>query len=160
MATVNCAALPEALVESELFGHERGAFAGAVCRKIGKFEFAHGSTPFLDEIGDVSFAVQAKVLRVLELGTFQRLGSNETLRADVHLIAATNRDLGQEMAHGRFRKDLCYRVGVVEIQLPALRERREDIPLLANYFPPPFRRLVREAGQEHQAWCHAEADGL
>lgn len=141
MVTVNCAALPEALVESELFGHERGAFTGAVCRKIGKFEFAHGSTLFLDEIGDMSSAVQAKVLRVLELGTFQRLGSNETLRADVRLIAATNRDLGQEMAHGRFRKDLYYRVGVVEIRLPALRERREDIPLLANYFLRRFAAL-------------------
>ncbi len=148
MVTVNCAALPDALVESELFGHERGAFTGAVCRKIGKFEFAHGSTLFLDEIGDMSAAVQAKVLRVLELGTFQRVGSNETLRADIRLIAATNRDLRQEMAQGRFREDLYYRIAVVEIALPPLRERREDIPLLAGYF-------LRRFAASHQKPLHS-----
>jgi len=144
MVTVNCAALPDSLVESELFGHERGAFTGAVCRKIGKFEFAHGSTLFLDEIGDMSATVQAKVLRALELGTFQRLGSNETLRADVRVIAATNRNLRGEMLQGRFREDLYYRISVVEISLPPLRKRREDIPLLANFFLDRYAALYQK----------------
>ncbi len=145
MVTVNCAALQDALVESELFGHERGAYTGAFSRRIGKFEFAHGSTLFLDEIGDMSAVVQAKVLRVIEQGTLQRLGSNDTVEVDVRLLAATNRDLGQEVAAGRFREDLYYRLNVVEIHLPPLRERPEDIPLLAEHF---FRRFAALYGKE------------
>ncbi|MCR4440097.1 MAG: sigma-54-dependent Fis family transcriptional regulator [bacterium] len=144
MVTVNCAALPDALVESELFGHEKGAFTGACSRKMGKFEFAHGSTLFLDEIGDMSLAVQAKLLRVIELGTFQRVGGNDTLQVDVRLITATNRDLRQEINLGRFREDLYYRINVVEIALPPLRQRREDIPLLADFFVRRFARRYQK----------------
>ncbi|MBC7187420.1 MAG: sigma-54-dependent Fis family transcriptional regulator [Calditrichaeota bacterium] len=144
MVTLNCAALPEALVESELFGHEKGAFTGACARKMGKFEFAHGSTLFLDEIGDMSLAVQAKLLRVIELGTFQRVGGNDTLQVDVRLIAATNRDLRQEIRAGKFREDLYYRINVVEVALPPLRERREDIPLLADFFVRRFAKRYQK----------------
>ena len=131
---VNCAALPEHLLESELFGHERGAFTGAVARKEGRFELADGGTLFMDEIGDISVAMQAKLLRVLQSGEFERVGGTRTLKVDVRLVAATNTDLAGLVREKRFREDLYYRLNVITIQLPTLRERREDIPLLAHHF--------------------------
>ena len=131
---LSCAALPETLLEDELFGHERGAFTGADRRRAGRFELAHGGTLFLDEIGDVSPATQAKLLRVLEERSFQRVGGTETVRVDVRLIAATNKDLEALSAQGIFRSDLYYRIKVVTLTVPALREHAEDIPLLVNHF--------------------------
>src|SRR5574342_760404 len=131
---VNCAALPETLLESELFGYERGAFTGAVARKEGRFELADGGTLFMDEIGDLSPATQAKLLRVLQEGEFERLGGTRTLKADVRLVAATNADLARLVREKRFREDLFYRLNVITIQIPSLRERPEDIPLLAQHF--------------------------
>lgn len=131
---VNCAAIPEALLESELFGYERGAFTGAETRRIGKFEQCNGGTLFLDEIGDISLAIQAKLLRVLQEGLFQRLGGLENIRVDVRIIAATNKDIEEAKAQGKFRKDLFYRLNVVPITLPPLRERKEDLPVLVKYF--------------------------
>jgi DNA-binding NtrC family response regulator len=131
---VNCAALPENLVESELFGHEKGAFTGASQRKPGRFERAHEGTIFLDEIGDLPASVQMKLLRVLQDGTFERLGGTETLKVDVRVIAATNRNLQEDVKKGRFREDLYYRLNVIPILMPSLRDRREDIPLLMDHF--------------------------
>jgi len=131
---VNCAALPETLLESELFGYEKGAFTGAAARKEGRFELAHGGTLFLDEIGDLSPATQAKLLRVLQEGTFERLGGTRTLKVDVRIVAATNKDLEQAVKAGRFREDLYYRLNVITLTVPPLRERPEDIPLLAQHF--------------------------
>jgi DNA-binding NtrC family response regulator len=131
---VNCAALPSELIESELFGHEKGAFTGASARRHGKFEQADGGTLFLDEIGDMSANVQAKLLRALEERRIERLGGNETIGVDVRIISATHRPLEQEIAAGNFRSDLFYRLRVVEIEIPPLRERREDIPALARAF--------------------------
>ncbi len=131
---VNCAAIPEELIESELFGHEKGAFTGAVARKRGRFDLAHEGTLFLDEIGDMSLKTQAKVLRVLQEGTFERVGGSQTIRVDVRVIAATNKDLLEEMRHGRFREDLYYRLNVIPFYVPPLRERKEDIPLLVEHF--------------------------
>jgi len=131
---LNCAALPETLLESELFGHERGAFTGAVKQRRGRFEDADGGTLFLDEIAETSPQVQAKLLRSIESQTFERLGSNKAIHVDVRLLAATKRDLAEEVAAGRFRDDLYYRLKVVPITLPPLRERTEDIPLLAQAF--------------------------
>jgi two-component system, NtrC family, response regulator AtoC len=131
---VNCAALPTELLESELFGFERGAFTGAIQHKPGKFEFANHGTMFLDEIGEMSFPLQAKLLQVLQDGEFSRLGGKHDVRVDVRLIAATNRNVEQAVAEGLFREDLFFRLNVVAITLPPLRERREDIPLLADYF--------------------------
>ncbi len=131
---VNCAALPETLLESELFGYERGAFTGAVARKEGRFELADRGTLFMDEIGDLSPATQAKLLRVLQAGEFERLGGTRTLKVDVRLVAATNADLATLVREKRFREDLFYRLNVITIQIPPLRERREDIPLLAQHF--------------------------
>jgi len=131
---VNCAAMPGELIESELFGHEKGAFTGATGRRVGKFEAANGGTLFLDEIGDMSLSTQAKVLRAIEEKTFQRLGSNETLSTEARIISATNKPLEKEVASGEFREDLYYRLCVVRIGLPPLRERKEDIPALTQAF--------------------------
>ena len=142
---LNCAAIPEQLLESELFGHEKGAFTGADRRRIGKFEQCHGGTIFLDEIGDMPLVTQAKILRLLQEQAFERVGGNETIRTDVRLIAATHRDLKAWSAEGKFRTDLYYRVGVFTIHLPPLRERGDDLPLLVQHF---LRRFRRELGRE------------
>jgi PAS domain S-box-containing protein len=131
---INCAVLPAGLVESELFGHERGAFSGAIQRRIGRFELAHGGTIFLDEIGDVSGDVQLKLLRVLQEREFERIGGNQTIRSDVRVIAATNRDLPKAIAAGSFRSDLFFRLNVFPVNVPPLRARAEDIPLLVRFF--------------------------
>jgi nitrogen regulation protein NR(I) len=131
---INCAAIPESLLESELFGHERGAFTGATAQRIGKFEQCNRGTIFLDEIGDMTPATQTKILRVLQSGTFERVGGNQPIRVDVRVIAATNKPLEEAVASKKFREDLFYRLNVVRIQLPPLRDRREDIRLLVNYF--------------------------
>ena len=131
---VNCAALPDTLIESELFGHEKGAFTGAINRRTGRFELADGGTVFLDEIGDLPLDLQAKLLRVLQEGEFERLGSAKTLKTDVRVIAATNRNLESLLEQGRFRSDLYFRLKVLPIELPTLRDRRDDIPLLVWYF--------------------------
>jgi two-component system, NtrC family, nitrogen regulation response regulator NtrX len=131
---VNCAAIPEDLIESELFGHEKGSFTGAVSQRIGKFELADGGTLFLDEVGDMSLSAQAKVLRVLQESTFERVGGTETKRVDVRVLAATNKALLEEAARMRFREDLYYRLNVVPIVIPPLRERKSDIKILAEYF--------------------------
>jgi nitrogen regulation protein NR(I) len=131
---INCAAIPENLLESELFGHERGAFTGASAQRIGKFEQCNRGTIFLDEIGDMTPATQTKILRVLQSGTFERVGGNQPIRVDVRVIAATNKALEEAVANKQFREDLFYRLNVVRIHLPPLRERREDVRLLVNYF--------------------------
>lgn len=131
---VNCAAIPEALIESELFGHEKGAFTGANAKKIGKFELANGGTIFLDEIGDMSLKTQAKILRVLQEKQFQRVGGSRILEVDVRVIAASNKNLEEEIGAGHFREDLYYRLNVVPIEVPPLRDRRPDIPLLVDAF--------------------------
>ncbi|MGD9058340.1 MAG: sigma-54 dependent transcriptional regulator [Desulfobacterales bacterium] len=132
--SINCGAIPENLLESELFGHVRGAFTGATVSKSGKFELAHGGTIFLDEIGDMSPDLQVKVLKVLEEGEFEQVGGAKTIKVDVRVIAATHRDLPEEVKKGEFRQDLFYRLYVIPIGLPALRERKSDIPYLASYF--------------------------
>lgn len=134
LVKVNCAAIPETLLESELFGHERGSFTGASAQRIGRFEQANGGTIFLDEIAEMSAQLQAKLLRVTQDGRFQRVGSNVEIQSNVRILAATNRDLEAEVQAGRFREDLFYRLNVVELHLPPLRERREDIVPLANHF--------------------------
>jgi two-component system nitrogen regulation response regulator GlnG len=131
---INCVAIPETLLESELFGYEKGAFTGAISRRVGKFEQAHGGTIFLDEIGDMPFSIQSKILRLLQERSIERLGGRETIPVDVRIIAATNRDLEAALAESRFREDLYFRLKVVTIPLPPLRERPTDIPLLAEYF--------------------------
>ena len=142
---VNCAAIPQELIESELFGHEKGSFTGATAMKRGKFELAHGGTIFLDEIADMSMATQAKVLRVLEGQEFQRVGGVKTLRADVRVIAASNKKLAEEMKRGSFREDLYYRLNVIPLEVPPLRERQDDIPLLVRHF---LREFSVEYGQK------------
>ncbi|MCW5552692.1 MAG: sigma-54-dependent Fis family transcriptional regulator [Verrucomicrobiae bacterium] len=141
---VNCAAIPEQLLESELFGHERGAFTGATNQRIGKFEQCHRGTIFLDEIGDMTPPTQTKILRVLQSGTFERVGGNTPLKVDVRVIAATNKPLEQAVAARQFREDLFYRLNVVRIHIAPLRERREDLPLLVNYF---LKKLAHDQQQ-------------
>ncbi|ADO70989.1 sigma-54-dependent transcriptional regulator [Stigmatella aurantiaca] len=141
---VNCAALPESILEAELFGVERGAYTGAVARREGRFERAHGGTLFLDEVGEMPLSAQVKLLRVLQEGEIERLGGTQTVKVDVRLVAATNKDLQKEVAEGRFREDLYYRLNVVEVRVPALASRREDIPLLADAF---LRRFAAKNGK-------------
>jgi two-component system nitrogen regulation response regulator NtrX len=142
---VNCAAIPQELIESELFGHEKGSFTGATAMKRGKFELADKGTIFLDEIADMSLATQAKVLRVLEGQEFQRVGGAKTLKSDVRVIAASNKDLAAEIRKGSFREDLFYRLNVIPLEVPPLRERKDDIPILVRYF---LREFAAEYGQK------------
>lgn len=144
---LNCAALPESVLESELFGHEKGAFTGAVSQRKGRFELADGGTLFLDEIGDTTPAFQVKLLRVLQEGEFERVGGTQTIKVDVRLVCATNRNLEEMVSSGEFRADLYYRINVVSIRLPTLRDRKEDIPLLANEF---LRRFDEENHTVHE----------
>jgi two-component system nitrogen regulation response regulator NtrX len=154
---VNCAAIPEELIESELFGHERGAFTGAVGRRVGKFELADGGTLFLDEVGDMSLNAQAKVLRVLQESVFERVGGTETMRVDVRVIAATNKDLLKASREGSFREDLFYRLNVVPITVPPLRERASDIPLLVEHF---LQQTASELGQAPRKVSRAAMERL
>src|SRR2546426_5834531 len=144
---INCAAIPRELVEAELFGFEKGAFTGAVQSKPGRFELADGGTLFLDEIGEIPIEMQVKLLRAIQESEFERVGGVKTTRVEVRLIAATSRDLTKEIAAGRFREDLYYRLNVVPVQLPPLRERREDIPLPGGGFPPKENTPVQENGE-------------
>jgi transcriptional regulator with PAS, ATPase and Fis domain len=141
---INCAAIPRELVEAELFGFEKGAFTGAVQSKPGRFELADGGTLFLDEIGEIPMEMQVKLLRAIQESEFERVGGVKTTRVEVRLIAATSRDLGKEIAAGRFREDLYYRLNVVPIFLPPLRERREDIPLLVEHFREKYNARLRK----------------
>jgi DNA-binding NtrC family response regulator len=154
---VNCAAIPEELVESELFGHERGAFTGATQARRGRFEDAHAGTLFLDEIGELSARAQTKVLRVLQEQELTRVGGSRTIRVDVRVVAATNRDLAEAMRGGAFREDLYYRIAVIPIAVPPLRERPEDVPLLVAHFA---AQLARETGQARRAFTPAALDAL
>jgi formate hydrogenlyase transcriptional activator len=142
LITVDCTTLPATLVESELFGRERGAFTGSDARQIGRFELADGGTIFLDEIGDMPLELQSKLLRVIQDGEFERLGSPRTIKTDIRIIAATNRNLGEEVRNGKFREDLFYRLNVFPITMPPLRQRKEDIPLLVNHFVAKFNKKI------------------
>ena len=148
MVKVNCAALPANLIESELFGHERGSFTGATERRLGKFELANGGTLFLDEIGEMPLELQVKLLRVLQEREIERIGGRNTIKVDIRIIVATNRDLEKEMVEGRFRNDLYYRLNIFPISVPPLRDRREDIPLLAAHF---IQRFANKAGKNINA---------
>ena len=152
LVTVNCAALPSEMIESELFGHEKGAFTGAYTKKTGRFELAHQGTIFLDEIGEMPMNLQTKILRALQEGEFQRLGSSDTIHVDTRVIAATNRDLEKAVKNGEFREDLYYRLNVFPINVPPLRERKEDIPLLINHFIKKYAaktgRQIKETSQK------------
>jgi len=154
---VHCAALAETLLESELFGHERGSFTGAVARRDGRFQVADGGTLFLDEIGEISQAVQVKLLRFLQEREFERVGGTQTIKVDVRVIAATNRDLTAEVEAGRFREDLYYRLNVVNIEMPALRDRRSDVPLLAQHF---LNRYSDENGKAIDGFTAEALDAL
>ena len=157
LVKVNCAAIPQELIESELFGHEAGSFTGASKKRVGKFEQADGGTIFLDEIGDMSLSTQAKVLRVLEEREYERVGGNQTLKTDVRVISATNKHLPDEIEKGNFREDLYYRLNVVPIHSPALRERIEDLPLLVDYF---LSRFCRENGKQTMSLSDAAMNNL
>lgn len=152
--TLNCGAVPENLVESELFGHEKGAFTGATNARKGRFELAHGGTLFLDEIGDMPMPMQVKLLRVLQEGQFERVGGNKTLAVDVRVLAATHRDLERMVDQGLFREDLYYRLNVVSLYVPPLRERREDIPALIQHFAPDYLKFTEQALQALQHYCY------
>src|SRR5688500_3419254 len=154
---VNCAAIPEELIESELFGHRKGAFTGAIDERKGKFELADGGTLFLDEVGDMSLKTQAKVLRVLQEQTFQRVGGQQTIKVDVRVLAATNKDLATEIANGSFRSDLYYRLNVIPIEVPPLRARGNDVVLLAEHF---LLRLAAETGRPRKRLSVAAASKL
>lgn len=145
---LNCAAVPSGLIESDLFGHTRGAFTGAVASKMGRLELAHRGSLFLDEVGDIALELQPKLLRVLQEKEFERLGTTQTKKVDVRLIAATNQDLTQMVANGKFREDLYYRLAVFPIQVPPLRERCEDIPLLVEYFMARYAQRMRKTIKE------------
>jgi sigma-54 dependent transcriptional regulator, acetoin dehydrogenase operon transcriptional activator AcoR len=152
---VNCGALPEGLLESELFGHVRGAFTGAIRDKKGRFELADGGTIFLDEIGDISPAMQVKLLRVLQEGSFERVGGEKTIKTDVRVISATNKNLAKELVAGRFREDLFYRLSVVPLTIPPLRDRRTDIPLLGRHF---LQRAAQQAGRAEMSFSDEAMD--
>jgi two-component system nitrogen regulation response regulator GlnG len=154
---VNCAAIPEQLLESELFGHERGAFTGATGQRIGKFEQCNNGTIFLDEIGDMTPPTQTKILRVLQSGTFERVGGNQPIKVNVRVIAATNKPLEQAVAARQFREDLFYRLNVVRIHIPPLRDRREDIPLLVNYF---LKKIAKEQDRQPKSIASAAVKAL
>src|SRR6201998_2346646 len=154
---LNCAAIPTGLLESELFGHEKGAFTGAIAQKLGRFELAHQGTLFLDEVGDIPLELQPKLLRVLQEQEFERLGSTRTIRVDVRLVAATNRDLAQMVAEGRYRSDLYYRLNVFPLLLPPLRERPDDIPRLVRHFT---QRFARRMGRRIEAIPPDAVDAL
>jgi len=154
---VNCSAIPLDLIESELFGHEKGSFTGALESRKGKFELAHGGTIFLDEIGDMSLTTQAKVLRVIETQEFQKVGGNRKIRVDVRIIAATNKNLEEEIKNGRFRQDLFFRLNVIPIRVPPLRERKEDIPLLVDHF---LEMFARQYGQKVKSMSQSTIKAL
>jgi two-component system response regulator HydG len=154
---LNCGALPEGILEAELFGVEKGAFTGAVARKEGRFERAHTGTLFLDEVGELSLAAQVRLLRVLQEGELERLGGTQTLRVDVRVVAATNKDLTREIQEGRFREDLYYRLNVVEVRIPSLQSRREDVPLLADHF---LQRYATKNGKPVRAFTEAARAAL
>ncbi len=157
LVKVNCGSIPSGLVESELFGHEKGAFTGAIQQRIGRFELAHGGTIFLDEVTELPLDTQVKLLRVLQEGEFERVGSSKTIKVDVRVIAATNRDLQEVVKNGSFRADLFYRLNVFPLESPALRERKEDIPLLVNFF---LSRFAKKLGKEVRGVAQQSMDSL
>jgi formate hydrogenlyase transcriptional activator len=157
LVKVNCGSIPAGLVESELFGHERGAFTGATQRRIGRFELANGGTIFLDEVTELPVDTQVKLLRVLQEGEFERVGSSQTIKVDVRVIAATNRDLKEIVKNGTFRSDLFYRLHVFPLNVPALRERKDDIPLLVNFF---LSKFSKKLGKDVRGVSQKSVEGL